>query len=65
MARTDLRGLSADNRATSKGRPGEDIDKKRKDQSKRKWDSKTIAAALARTYETPAHAKKGVARGDG
>lgn len=60
--RTDLRGLSGDTRATSKGRPGDDIEQKRKEQKARTWDA-ALKVAMSRQYESWAHAKKGVAKG--
>lgn len=63
--RTDLRGLGSPPRATAKGKPGPDIEEERKRQAKLKWDIATVNKALARTYESRAHAKMGIAKGEG
>ncbi len=57
----DLRGTtgqSGDKAATPKGRPGPDIEEKRKLQKRLRWDTKTVELALSRIYPSRAHAVK-------
>ena len=54
----DLRAIGGDQRATPKGQPGPDIEEKRRKQAARKWDSKTVQAALQRIYQSRQHAEK-------
>lgn len=63
--RTDLRGIGGPPKATPHGKPGPDIEEKRKKQAKMKWDIATVNKALARTYESRAHAKMNIAKGEG
>lgn len=50
-------------KVTAKGKPGEvDIEDRRKEQKKMRWDSETVRMAMTRYYPTRLHAKHGIAQ---